>query len=212
MKKIIIISFFLSTFFSCNKSTESAETSEVTTIQNEPEPEEILDRKFEDKAGCSYYANLYAALPHEDSYKNMNFGKMDCLINKEKTGMPPNIKVEYFDKKTNDNFELQIFEISGEFAKEELNNVNMAKTSYNEITKIAGANTYKSSIKAFDNASVKIEESNTSGEKSLAVYLATYKDKYAIWINIKLDGKIDLAKVDAFIKEYLEGFKFDELK
>jgi hypothetical protein len=212
MKKVIFISILLLSVLACKEKSESRETTQKAAVQTDPAPDEILDRKFEDKDGCSYYANLFEAIPHLDTYKEMGFGKLECLINKETTGMPPNIKAQYYDKNTNDNVEIQLFEISGEFAKEELNNVNMAKTSYNEITKIAGANTFKSSLTVFDNASVKIENAKSTDEKSTAVYLATYKDKYSIWANIEMTGKIDLAKVEVFIKEYLEGINKEALK
>jgi hypothetical protein len=212
MKKSIILILFLSSILACKSNKETTETTETQVTQAEPEPEEYIARKFEDTEGCSYYANIFEAIPHLDTYKEQGFGKVECLINKEKTGMPPNITVSYVDRKTNNNFKMQVTEISGEFAKEELNNLKLAKTSYNEVTKVAGSNTFKSSLTVFDNISAKIEESQTPGEKSSATYFGTFKDKYVFAITIEMDGKIDLATADKYIKEYLEGINKEALK
>ena len=87
----------------------------------------------------------------------------------------------------------------------------MAKASFKTLTKVPSSNTFKSNLTIFDNASVKISQSEDEKEFSNATYLGTYKDKYSIWINVGMLGKIDVAKVDILLKEYLEAFKMESL-
>jgi hypothetical protein len=209
MKKVIIATLLVTSFFSCKEKNENNDSTKIVTEQVETEKTETKSPKFEDVNDCSQYSNLYQALPHLDAYKNMNFGELECSSTKERNAFSISLKASYSDKKTG--FEVFLFEVSGESAKEELNNVNMAKASFNTLTKVPSSNTFKSSLSIFENASVKIDLAESTNESCSVVYLGTYKDKYSIWINIKMNGKIDVAKVDAFIKEYLEAIKMTEL-
>ena len=211
MKKVIIVTLLMTTFFSCKEKNENTDSSEITNEQVETEKAENKSPKFEDVNGCSQYENLYEALPHLDTYKNLSFGSLECMEIKEKSAFSKNLKVTYFDNKSKTNIEVNIFEISGESVKEELNNVTMAKASFNTLTKVPSSNTFKSNLTIFENASVNISQSADEKEFSNATYLGTYKDKYSIWINVGMLGKIDLAKVDTLLKEYLEAFKMESL-
>lgn len=209
MKKTAIIIAFGILLFSCGKNEEATESKTETV---EAETTEVKGSKFEDKYGCKQYANLYEALPHLDTYKNLECTELQCIDTNESSPFSTAMEISYFNNTTMTNMKVYLYEISGESAKEELNNITMAKASFNELTKLPGTFTYKSSLTTFDNASVRISQSEVETEKSTATYLGTWKDKYSIWINVEMPGKIDVAKVDALLKEYLEAFKKDELK
>ena len=208
MKKVIIATLLFTSFFSCK---ENKDTAEVETKQIETEKKESNSPKFRDTNGCSQYANLYEALPHIDTYKNLSFGELNCMEIKEKSTFSKDLNVNYFDNKTKTSIKIHIYEISGESKNEELNLVNMAKTSFNTYTKFAGQNVYKSKLNTFENASIKIFHNESEKELSTATFLATYKDKYSLWIDVEMLGKIDAPKVDELIKEYLEAIKKDAL-
>lgn len=211
MKKLIIAIFLGTSFFSCKEKNENQDSVEIATEQVESKKTESKPLKFEDINGCSQYSNLYDALPHFDTYKNLEFGQMGCISIKEKSAFSTDINVTYFNNESKTNIKVHFYEVSDESAKEELNMVNMAKASYNTFTKVPSSNTFKSSLTIFDNASIKIDQSQDEKELSTATYLGTFKDKYSIWIDVEMQGKIEVAKVDLLLKEYLEAFKKEAL-
>ena len=211
MKKVIIATLLLTSFFSCKEKNENQDSAEIVTEQVEAENAEIKTPKFEDLNGCSKYKNLYNALPHIDTYKTLGFGEMECSEVEGSGAFSKNLNVNYFNNKTRTSIKVHLYEVSGESAKEELNNISMAKASFNELTKVPSSNTFKSSLTTFENASIKIFENESEKELSTATFLATYNDKYSLWIDVEMMGKIDVDKVDALIKEYLEAIKKDAL-
>lgn len=211
MKKIIIATLLITCFFSCKEKNENTDSSETITEHVETEKEENKSPKFEDINGCSQYSNLFEALPHLDSYKNLEFDALECMSLNEKSAFTTNLNVTYFDNKSKTNIKVNLFEVSGESAKEEVNNISMAKASFNTLAKIPSSNTFKSSLTIFENATVNIAQSADEKELSKATYLGTYKDKYSIWIDVEMPGKIDVLKIDLLLKEYLDAFKKESL-
>ena len=212
MKKLLIGLALVSVLSSCGGSNESTDAAQTTTEAAEADNTETKAPKFEDEKGCSKYANLFEALPQLDTYKDLSFGNIDCIHMEGSSPFSTNLNVSYFNNDTRTNFELNIFEVSGQSAKEEMNNVNLAKASYNELTKVASSNTVNSGLTTFENASVNISQSADEKEVSKATYMATYKDKYSFWIDVEMTGKMDVSRVDALLKDYLEAINKDKLK
>ena len=200
MKKTLIIITFGTLLFSCKENKDSSNTK---IEQVETEKTVVKSRKFEDTKDCSQYTNLYNALPHLDTYKDLEFGEIDC--SKDGEGYSKALNVTYYNNNSKTSITNHLFETSG------TDRINTAKASFNTLTKIPSSNTFKSSLTIFENASVNISQSENEKEPSKATYLGTFKDKYSIWINIEMLGKIDVVKIDTFLKEYLEEYKKEEL-
>jgi len=201
MKSKLVLLALLLSFFSCKEKKETTPTTIVETEEVETNETPSNTPKFEDVNGCRQYATLYNALPHLDSYKEMEFRGLECISEKQSdTASWSSLNVSYYDPKTENKIEINFYEINGDVT-EERDVIRMARASYTGLTKLP--NYYKSGLTIFENASVEIMSSNSDDNYSTANYMGTYKDKYAILIKIEMLGKIDLEKVDSFIKEYL---------
>jgi hypothetical protein len=212
MKKVFLAIMIVSGFFSCKEKNENNNSAEATTEQVETESK---TPKFEDINGCSQYSNIYKALPQLDTYKNIDFNVIECQSTKEKSAFSVALTVEYADKKSKNNFEAAFFEVSGESAKEEMNEVNTAKavlTMAEQLAKNPGAKLFvKSNITILEYGTISIHDAPNDQETSNYVYTGVYKNKYVIKLSADTETKIDIVKFETFIKEYLESIKLNEL-
>ncbi|MDW5288308.1 hypothetical protein [Formosa sp. PL04] len=210
MKNLFIILVSIISIFSCKEEKSQNITTEFKTESIEIEDISPNTSKFEDVNGCSQYSNLYAALPHLDSYKNMSFLDLECMSeDQENNAFWASLNTSYYDSKSENKIEVNLYEIRGKIS-EARDVLSMAKTIYKDFTPLQ--NYYKSSLTFFDNASVNIMESKTEDEFSKATYLGTYKDKYVILMNIEMLGQLNIDKVDVFIKEYLQAIVLNKLQ
>ena len=201
MNKIIFISWLLISLFSCKEKTDTHSSNEYIKEQPEATEKQMVEHKFNDVNGCSQYTNLYEALPHLDTYKDMEFRVLECIHEEQSTTASwTSLNTSYADPKSKNQMEVTFYEIKGKVS-EERDVIQLAKTYYNEFTKMP--NFYKSGLTFFENASVNILESDTEDNYSKATYLCSYQDKYALLINLEMLGKMNLAKVDLFLKDYL---------
>ncbi|WP_223170384.1 hypothetical protein [Maribacter aquimaris] len=203
MNKIIFTTCLLLSLFSCKEKTDTSTSNAYKNEDIETIDKQTATPKFSDPNGCSQYTTLYEALPHLDTYKNMEFRTMECMFQKQsETASWTSLNTSYFDPESKNKMVVNFYEINGDVTVER-DVINMVKTTYNEFTNMADF--YKSSLTIFENASVNIMESNSEDEYSSATYLCSHKDKFALLIKIEMLGQMNLEKVDSFIKDYLQA-------
>ena len=215
MKKVIIATLLVTSFFSCKEKNGNNDSVETATEQVETQKKESKTAKFDDTNGCSQYSNVYKAIPQLDSYKNIDFYEMECQSTKEKSAFSVALDVKYEDKKSKNTFSATFFEISGESVKEELNVVNTAKatvTMADQLAKNSGEKLFvKSNLKTLDFATIEIHDAPNDSEMSSYVYTGVYKNKYVVKLCADTDKKIEVTEFESLIKEYLEAIKLNEL-
>jgi hypothetical protein len=182
--------------------------------------EEMQDKKsapkFFDKNLCYRYASIYASLPKLDSYKGLNFHELDCQSTKERSAFSTALSVKYGTQGLRDSFNINIFEVSGESAKEELNQVNTAKAQLDlaiQLAKNPGPKLFvPSNIKLLEYGSITVSDAPNEFELNSYSYTGVYKDKYVIVIESETVAKTDVKTFEAYIQEYLQSIKLEELK
>lgn len=215
MKKIIIITLLATSIFSCKGKENNSKSAELKVQQISTGKTVIKEPKFEDVNGCAQYSNLYKALPPLDSYKNIGFNVIECQSTQEKSPFTVAMNVKYADKKSKNNFEATIFEISNQSAKEEMNEVNSAKATFKIAEQLAlnpGPKLFvKSNLTILEYGTITIDDAPNANEMNHYVYTGVYKNKYVIKLYATTVGKTDVFKFEAFVKDYLQAIKLDNL-
>ena len=198
---------------SCSK--ETTDTTSVQQAENESQPAKVKAAKFEDVNNCSQYSNVFAALPQLDAYQNIDFHVLECQSTELESAFSIALDVKYADQKSRNNFSVAIFEVKGKSAAQELNSVAMAKASYQMAEQMAqnpGPKMFvKSNLTKLDFATVSIHDAPNDSELSNATYTGVYKDAHAITLGLEMQGKIEQAQFEAYIADYLNAMKLDQL-
>ena len=108
-----------------------------------------------------------------------------------------------------------MYEVKGKSAAQELNMVAVAKASYQVAEQMAqnpGPKMFvKSNLTTLAYGTVAINDAPNDSEMSNATYTGVYKDKHAITLGLEMQGKIELAQFEAYIADYLNAMKLDQL-
>ncbi len=215
MKKVIIATILITSFFSCKEKNENTDSSEISTEQVEIEKTANKSPKFEDVNGCSQYSNIYNSIPKLDIYKNIDFFEIECQSTKEKSAFSVAVDVKYADQKSKNNFSATFFEINGESAKEELNVVNVAKATAEmavQLAKNSGEKKFvKSNLTTLEYGSIEIHDAPNESETSSYIYSGVYKNKFVIKLSADSTKKMKVPEFEVLIEDYLKSIKLDEL-
>lgn len=216
MKKLasyLVLMALVLTAVACSDNTADAEPAQETS--EESKPAEVKAAKFADVNNCSQYANIYAAIPHLDSYQNIDFHELGCQSTELDNPFSTALDVDYGDKKSRNSFNVVIYEVKGKSAAQELNTVATTKAAYTLAEQLAqnpGPKLFvKSNLTKLDYATVSIHDAPNDNELSNAIYTGAYKDTYAIRVELEMQGKIEQAQFEAYIADYLNAIKFDQL-
>lgn len=215
MKKVLIATFLISSFFSCKEKNETVPAGELKEEQVESKKTETKSPKFEDVNGCSQYSNIYKAIPKLDIYNNIDFFEIECQSTKEKSAFSVSVNVKYADQKSKNNFTATFFEVNGESAKEELNVTNVAKATSEMAVQLAtnsGEKLFaKSTLTTLEFGSVEIHDAPNESETSSYIYSGVYKNKYVIKLAVESTKKMKVPEFEGLIENYLKLIKLDEL-
>ncbi|MEQ1488766.1 MAG: hypothetical protein ABL920_09740 [Methylotenera sp.] len=69
----------------------------------------------------------------------------------------------------------------------------------------------KSNLTRLEYGTISIHDAPNDQEMSSATYTGTYKDLYAITINLEQQSKIEQAQFEAYITDYLNAIKLEQL-
>ena len=216
MKKLIYyFTLFVLAIAMSSCSKETTDTTSVQQAENESQPAKVKAAKFEDVNNCSQYSNVFAALPQLDAYQNIDFHVLECQSTELESAFSTALDVKYADQKSRNNFSVVIFEVKGKSAAQEMNSVAMAKASYQMAEQMAqnpGPKMFvKSNLTKLDFATVSIHDAPNDSELSNATYTGVYKDAHAITLSLEMQGKIEEAQFEAYIADYLNAIKLDQL-
>lgn len=205
----------LATSLVCCSNESTIDESNEQASADENKPAAVKAAKFEDVNNCSQYSNIYAALPRLDTYQNIDFYTLECQSTELDSAFSTALDVRYADQKSRNNFSAVIFEVKGKSATQELNSVALAKASYTLAEQLAqnpGPKMFvKSNLTQLEYGAVSIHDAPNDKELSNATYTGVYKNSHAITINLEMQGKIELVQFEAYIADYLNAIKLDEL-
>ncbi len=199
---------------SCSKTTTDSAPAQQASA-DESKPAKVKVAKFEDVNNCSQYSNIYAALPHLNTYQNINFYSLECQSTELDSAFSTALTVKYADQKSRNNFIAVIFEVKGKSAAQEMNSVAMAKASFKlaeQLAQNSGPKMFvKSNLAKLAFGTIAIQDAPNDKEMSTATYTGVYKDKHAITLGLEMKGKVDVIKFEADIADYLNAIKLEQL-
>lgn len=202
MKKILLALLISLSIISCkgqnkaeNQKTSAAEKTSSSTV----------GAKFNDDSGCEKLSNLYEAIPHLGSYKDLVFWQVTCFEDEDHKFL----EVVYGSRNSSEDLKIKFYDISGKKPVEN-NAVAIGKANFSFINYPKEVfHCYPSKINHFDNATINLK--GIKSESNDVVYTATYKDKIMISALIRVKSIKNADDVDNFIKEYLDKINLEKI-
>ncbi|WP_291400671.1 hypothetical protein [Daejeonella sp.] len=202
MKKILLALLISHSIISCKgqNKTENQQTSAAEKTNSATE-----GATFNDDSGCDKLSNLYEAIPHLGSYKDLVFWQVSCFENEDHKFL----EVVYGSRNSSEDLKIKFYDISGKKPTEN-NAISQGKANFSTINYPKEVfHCYPSKINRFDNATINLK--GIKSESNDVVYTATYKDKIMISALIRVKSIKDVNDVDNFMKEYLEKINLDKI-